>query len=252
MLLAIDIGNSSIKVGIFDGPDLFHKFTIQTKRDYTVEELMFDRLKLVDQQFIQVDIGTCIVASVVPELNAVFAHVSRDLFKVTAQFVDADWDFGFEIKYDPPSAAGVDRLVNAFAGVAKYGKPMIVCSLGTATTIDAVNAKGDFLGGVIAPGMLTSAKALQLAASKLPNVPINKPKSYIGNTTVDSIQAGIVLGHLEMLTGMINHIRLDLGETVKVVLTGGFTRVLEPEITALGTIDENLTLDGLRLLAERL
>lgn len=179
MLLAIDIGNSSIKFGIFDGPDLFHKFTIQTKRDYTVEELMFDRLKLVDQQFIQVDIGTCIVASVVPELNAVFAHVSRDLFKVTAQFVDAEWDFGFEIKYDPPSAAGVDRLVNAFAGVAKYGKPMIVCSLGTATTIDAVNAKGDFLGGVIAPGMLTSAKALQLAASKLPNVPINKPKSYI-------------------------------------------------------------------------
>jgi type III pantothenate kinase len=245
MLLAIDIGNSSIKFGIFEGPSLFHKFSIQTKRDYTVEELLFDRLKMHEQQFIQVDIDTCVVASVVPDLNGVIGQVCRELFKVTPRFVDETWDFGLKIKYEPPSAAGVDRLVNAFAAVTKYGWPVIVCSFGTATTIDIVNERGEYLGGVIAPGMAVSAKALQLATAKLPNVPIEKPDSVIGKTTVASIQSGIVLGHIAMVEGLI----AKMQPSGHVIATGGFARLLAADCKAIDTVDENLTLDGLRLLA---
>lgn len=250
MLLAIDIGNSSIKLGIFDGPVLLTKFSIPTKRDYTVEELIFGRLSEADRPLADADIDACIVSSVVPELNGVIAQVCRELFKITPLFVDSTWDFGLNIKYDPPSAAGADRLVNAFAAMTKHGKPVIVCSLGTATTIDVVNADGDYIGGAIAPGMLTSAMALHLAASKLPNVSLEKPATRIGNTTISSIQSGIVLGHLEMLTGMISRFRTELGSPARAIITGGFARILEPEISELGTVDDDLTLDGLRLLAE--
>ena len=247
MLLAIDIGNSSTKFGIFDGESLLHKFSIQTKRDYTAEELLFDRLKLHEKQFIQVDIDTCVVASVVPELNSVIAQVCRELFKINPQFVDAGWDFGFRIDYDPPSAAGVDRLVNCFAAATKYGTPVVACSFGTATTIDVVNAESVYVGGIIAPGIATAAKALQLATAKLPNVPIVKPEGVIGRSTLASMQSGIVNGHIAMVEGLL----AKLENRGKVVATGGFARLIGPEIGAIDTIDENLTLDGLRLLQGR-
>lgn len=257
MLLAIDIGNSSIKFGIFDGDELFHKFSVQTKRDYTVEELMFDRLKLVDRKFIQVDISACIVSSVVPELNAVIAQACRELFKVNARFVDHTWDFDLNIQYDPLEAAGADRLVNAFAAVSKYGKPSIICSFGTATTIDAVNGAGDYLGGVIAPGMLVSAKALQLSTAKLPNVPIERPGTVFGTSTVRSIQAGIVLGHAAMTDGIIRRMLLETAgfsssAELNVVATGGFAGLIVPEVPAITQVDENLTLEGLRRLGEKI
>ena len=255
MLLAIDIGNSSIKFGIFDRDSLFHKFSIQTKRDYTADELMFDRLKLVDDQFIQIDIATCIVSSVVPELNAVIAEVCRELFKVTPSFVDASWDFGLNINYHPPEALGVDRLINAAAAAWKYGLPSIVCSFGTATTIDAVNAAGDFLGGVIAPGMLVTSKALELMTAKLPSVPIEMPGTVFGNTTVSSIQAGIVLGHAAMTDGIIRRMLLETAgfsssAELNIVATGGFARLIAPEVPSITQVDENLTLEGLRMLGE--
>lgn len=247
MLLAIDIGNSSTKFGIFDGEELLHKFSIQTKRDYTVEELLFDRLKLVESQFIQVDIDTCVVASVVPEINSVISQVCDKLFKIRPQFVDSTWDFGFTIDYDPPEAAGVDRLVNCFAAAAKYGTPVTACSLGTATTIDVINADNVYIGGIIAPGMATAAKALQLATAKLPNVPIEKPEGILGKTTVDSIRSGIVNGHISMVEGLL----AKIAHGGKVVATGGFSSLVAPEIKAIDVVDENLTLEGLRRLAGR-
>lgn len=256
MLLAIDIGNSSIKFGIFNGEELFHKFSIQTKRDYTAEELMFDRLKLVDQQFIQVDIATCVISSVVPELNPVFAEVCRELFKLKPRFVDHSWDFGLDVKYEPLEALGIDRLVNAFAAVNKFGKPSIICSLGTATTIDAVNGAGDFLGGVIAPGMLVSARALQVMTAKLPNVPIEKPKSVFGTTTTGSIQAGLVFGHAAMVEGIIRRMLVETAgfsssADLNVVATGGFANLIAPDVPSITQVDENLTLEGLRIFGEK-
>ena len=249
MLLAIDIGNSSIKFGIFDGATLRHKFSIQTKRDYTVEELLFDQLRLVDEQFIQVDIDTCVVASVVPVLNPIIAQVCKELFNITARFVDSTWPLGFDIKYEPPSATGPDRLANTFAAKSRYGAPIIVCSLGTATTLDVIDENGDLIGGVIAPGMMTTMKALHQLTAKLPEVRLEKPQSYISRDTVGSIQVGVVWGHIEMLIGLINNVSLELGYSPKVVITGGLANVLQPEIEAIGTVEENLTLDGLRLLA---
>lgn len=247
MLLAIDIGNSSTKFGIFDGEALLHKFSIQTKRDYTVEELLFDRLKLHEQQFIQVDIDTCVVASVVPEMNGVVAQVCSELFKIKPRFVDSTWDFGFSINYDPPTAAGVDRLVNCFAAVTKYGSPVVACSFGTATTIDVVNESDEYIGGIIAPGMATMAKALQIATSKLPNVSIEKAVAVIGKTTETSIRSGIVNGHISMVEGLLKRI----GDGGKVVATGGFARLIAAETTVIDVVDDNLTLEGLRLLAIR-
>ena len=247
MLLAIDIGNSSTKFGIFDGESLLHKFSIQTKRDYTVEELLFDRLKLFEQQFIQIDIDTCVVASVVPELNGVVSQVCNELFKISPRFVDENWDFGFSINYNPPSAAGADRLVNCFAAASKYGTPVVACSFGTATTIDVVSDENAYLGGIIAPGIATSAKALQLATSKLPDVPVAAPGTVIGNSTVTSIQSGIVYGHVAMVEGLLSRI----GSAGKVVATGGFARIIASQTTAIDIVDENLTLEGLRLLALR-
>ncbi|HQU91053.1 MAG TPA: type III pantothenate kinase [Pyrinomonadaceae bacterium] len=247
MLLAIDIGNSSTKFGIFDGDSLLHKFSIQTKRDYTAEELLFDRLKVHEQDFIQIDIDTCVVASVVPELSAVIEQVCNELFKITPRFVDAGWDFGFAIDYDPPSAAGVDRLVNCFAAAAKYGSPVVACSFGTATTIDIVSDENVYVGGIIAPGMATMAKALQLATSKLPEVTLTAPDAIIGKTTVTSIRSGIVNGHVAMIEGLLKRI----GSSGKTVATGGFARMIASQTSAIDIVDENLTLEGLRLLALR-
>ena len=247
MLLAIDIGNSSTKFGIFDGELLLHKFSIQTKRDYTVEELLFDRLKVHEEDFIQIDIDTCVVASVVPELNNVISQVCDQLFKITPRFVDATWDFGFAIDYHPPSAAGTDRLVNCFAAASKYGSPVVACSFGTATTIDVVSADNAYIGGIISPGMATMAKALQLETSKLPNVTIESPETVVGKTTVASIRSGIVNGHIAMVDGLLKRI----GTNGKVVATGGFAKLIAAETAAIDVVDENLTLEGLRLLALR-
>lgn len=247
MLLAVDIGNSSTKFGIFDGESLVHRFSVQTKLDYTAEEFRFDRLKLHGEQFIQIDIDTCLVASVVPDLDKVIAQVCSELFHITPKFVDETWDFGFRIDYEPPSAVGVDRLVNCFAAVSKYGAPVIACSFGTATTIDIVQADNTYIGGMIAPGLATSAKALQLGTAKLPGVPIQKPESLIGRSTVTSIQSGLVNGHIAMVGGLLRQIGIE----AKVVATGGFAPLLAPNVPAIDILDENLTLDGLRLLARR-
>lgn len=247
MLLAIDIGNSSTKFGIFDGESLLHKFSIQTKRDYTADELLFDRLKVHEKDFIQVDIDTCVVASVVPELNDVISEVCKGLFKIAPRYVDAAWDFGFSIDYDPPSAVGADRLVNCFAAASKYGTPVIACSFGTATTIDVVSDESTYVGGIIAPGIATSAKALRLATSKLPDVSITAPDAVIGKTTEASIRSGIVNGHVAMIEGLLRRI----GSKGKVVATGGFARMIASQTTSIDVVDENLTLEGLRLLALR-
>ena len=247
MLLAIDIGNSSTKFGIFDAEDLLHKFSIQTKDDYTVEELLFDRLKLHEQQFIQVDIDTCIVSSVVPALNGVISQVCYELFKIRPRFVDSTWDFGFTIDYDPPSAAGVDRLVNCFAAASKYGTPVVACSFGTATTMDVVDAEDRYAGGIIAPGMATMAKALQLATAQLPRVTIEKQDNILGKSTEESIRSGIVNGHVAMIEGLLK--RMNQGG--KVVATGGFASLIASGTSTIDVVDNNLTLDGLRLLALR-
>ncbi|CAN5609333.1 type III pantothenate kinase [soil metagenome] len=254
MLLAIDIGNSLMKFGVIEGTELKDKFAIPTHRDYEADELLFDRLRRVEERFLVID--RVIVSSVVPEMQTTVTDACRELFNVTPTVVDNTWDFRFTIDYDLPSSLGTDRLVNAFAAVAKYGSPVIICSLGTATTVDAVNSSGVFLGGMIAPGMGTMSEALRLKTSNLPQIRIEKPETVIGNSTDSSIRSGIYFGYIGLVSEMIARLRNEIARIdgvaaarIKVIASGGFANLVTPEIVDISVVEENLTLDGLRLLA---
>ena len=249
MLLAIDIGNSLIKFGVFDGDELFDKFSIATKRDYNKDELHFDRLTFADGKFLKID--TVVVATVVPELIQAVREASRSQFKVTPTVVDHSSNFGITNKYEPPAAVGIDRLVNASAAAEKYGVPVLTCSFGTATVIDAINKKGEFVGGIIAPGVKTMAESLHEQTAQLPNIELAKTERVIGSSTVGAIRSGVVNGQIAMTDGLIKQIAAELGSKPRVVATGGFAHLIADGIKTVSVIDENLTLDGLRLIAER-
>ena len=249
MLLAIDIGNSLIKFGVFDGEALIDKFSIATRSDYRVEELHFDRLQFSGDKFIKID--QTMVSTVVPELIGVVREASQSQFKVTPIFVDHDADFGITNQYDPPTSVGIDRLVNASAAVWKYGTPVIVASFGTATVIDAVSKKGEFLGGVIAPGAKMMAASLHEQTAQLPAVQIEMPAHLIGRSTVEAMLSGVINGQIAMADGLIKRIASELGSKPRVIATGGFAHLIGDTIRTVSVIDENLTLDGLHFLSQR-
>lgn len=249
MLLAIDIGNSLTKFGIFESASLIDKFSIPTETDYSVNELLFDRLRYVRERFFS--IHTIIASSVVPEVDNTFRKALKELLDVTPVFVDHSFDFGFRINYKPVTSLGIDRLINAAAAASKYSLPAIACSFGTATTVDAVGSDAVFLGGSISPGLKTLAEALNLKTSKLPLVSVEKPECVFGKTTEDSIKSGVFFGHIGTVEGILQRMFAALGETPKVVATGGFAAVIAANSKMIDVVDENLTLDGLRLLADR-
>ena len=243
MLLTIDIGNSSIKFGVFDGDHLHSKFSIPTKPDSTVNDISQAVGTRLDSQ-----ISAVIISSVVPELESPLVNFLKGRTGCDAVIVGSSFDFGLKIKYQPLSSAGTDRLIAAFAAVEKYGAPVIVCDFGTATTIDAVNSSREYLGGIIAPGMNTLAEVLHLKTSKLPRVPIERPASVIGNTTSLSIQSGIFFGHVGLVEGILTRMATELGNKPKVVATGGFAAMIAEECGIIDVVDENLMIYGLHLL----
>jgi type III pantothenate kinase len=243
MLLAIDIGNSSVKFGAFENEVLQRKFSIPTVQTLTADEI-YSRI------FPQIpsEISAVIVSSVVPELKSSFQELFTEKFGVEPIFVDSSFDFGLENKYVPPENLGVDRIIAAFAAVKKYGKPCVVCDFGTATTIDAINSKTEYLGGIITPGINTLSEALFLKTAKLPRVEIRQPEKIIGNSTVSSIQSGIFYGYIGLVEGILRRMIKELNETTRVVATGGFAALIAESCPIIETIDENLLLDGLRLI----
>lgn len=242
MLLAVDIGNTSTKFGLFDGDELTSKFSIPTKRDATADEI---KLELGDRLSRSIDFA--IVCSVVPQLEPAIRSLLNSAAPV---FVDNSFDFGFKINYEPLDSLGTDRLVNAFAAVEKYGGPVIVCSLGTATTIDVVNDTRDFVGGVIAPGLDAMAEALHSRAPRLPKVEVREPDKLIGNSTMESIRSGMYFGYAAMVTGLIEQIR-DQFENARIIATGGNAGVIA-EVLDDAVFDKNLTLEGLKFLFKNL
>jgi type III pantothenate kinase len=245
MLLAIDIGNSSIKFGIFDKDQLTTKFSIPSKRNYSTEEIsgeILDRLP--------VSIDAAIACSVVPEAENAISEFINDSFNIEPRFIRSTDDFGLEINFSVETT-GTDRLVNSFAVVKKYGVPCVVVSFGTATTVDVVNKDREYLGGVIAPGMTVIARALSLATSKLPNVEIHKPENVIGQTTETAIQSGVVYGQIAMMEGLLNRVVDELNDRPQIIATGGFAELLAPEIVGIDVVDADLTLQGLNLINGR-
>ena len=252
MLLAVDIGNTNTVLGVFEDAQLRTHWRLATHRERTADEYgilcrnLFSLSNLDRQQ-----IRAVVVSSVVPPVNPTIREMCHEYFGLVPFFVDPAAQTLIQIRYEPVTDVGADRIVNAVAAVELYGRPAVVIDLGTATTFDVISAGGDYLGGVIAPGWGISAEALFSRAARLPRVEIRKPEKIIGTSTVESMQSGLYHGYLSLVKGLLDRILEELPSAV-VVATGGFAESLMPEIPAVRHIDPELTLKGLLIFYERL
>ncbi len=252
MLLAIDIGNTTIAVGIFGGKVLVKNWSVRSEREKTADEYSIMFLELL--RLAAIDPATVrgvIVSSVVPPLTPAFQALSQSLFGVKPLVVGPGLRTGMPILYENPGEVGADRVVASIAAFEKHGGPCIVVDFGTATTFDAVTVKGEYLGGAIAPGIQISAEALYLRTAKLPRIEVAKPKKAIGRTTVASMQSGIYFGYIGLVNAIIAEITKELGDEPEIVVTGGFAAQLGPEIEARHHFEPHLVLEGLRIVYER-
>ena len=251
MLLAIDAGNTSIKLGLFQEQELLANWRLISDRARTPAWYGSEVQSLFSVADLDVkDVAAVIISSVVPQLNETLKIMSEHYLQRTPIFVHHRMKTGLKILYKPPSELGVDRIVDAVAAVKKYGPPCIVVDFGTATTFNAINSKRQYLGGIIAPGIMTAAEALFSRAAQLPRVRIERPKSVIGRSTVEAMQSGIYHGYANLVNGLIEDMSNAMQETPKVIVTGGPARVLQDQLHHTFEFDQNLTLDGLRIVYE--
>ncbi|UCC39425.1 MAG: type III pantothenate kinase [Candidatus Aminicenantes bacterium] len=252
MLLAIDIGNTNVVVGIFQGEKLIKHWKIRTEREKTCDEYGMSFLNLFAFSGLKVDdIESVIFSSVVPPLTPVFQVLSQNLFQIKALVVGPGLKTGMPILYENPLEVGADRVVAAVAAFEKHGGPAIVVDFGTATTFDAISANGEYLGGAIAPGIQISAEALFIKTAKLPRIEIRKPKKAIGRTTVSSMQSGLYFGYIGLVSNIIEEVKRELGKETSVISTGGFAVQICKNIESIDFHEPYLVLDGLRILHER-
>ena len=253
MLLAIDLGNTNTVFGVYDTNDkLVMHWRLSTQKERTVDEYGILLRNLFALEKIDAKkIRRVIIASVVPPLDPVLNEMVSAYFSVKPVFVTHE-NAGMPVLYDDPREVGADRIVNAVAVVEKYGKPAIVVDFGTATTFDAITAGGEYRGGVIAPGIVISAQALYEHAAKLPRIEIQKPANVIGSSTTGSMQSGLFYGYVALVDGIITRMKKELGSGTRVIGTGGQAPFISQETKLIETVDPNLTLDGLQLVASRL
>jgi type III pantothenate kinase len=252
LLLTVDVGNTNTVFGVHDGALLKAHWRLTTRREQTTDEYLILVRNLFAMSGIEPSsIGGVALASVVPPLTSVLVALSRQGLGLDPLVIEPGVRTGMPILYEPPSDVGADRIVNGVAAFAAYGGPVIVVDFGTATTFDVVTKKGEYLGGVICPGVAVSADALFQRAARLPRVDVRNPGRVIGRSTVSSIQAGLYFGYAGMVESLISRIRAELPEPARVVATGGLAEALAPEIPSIEAVDPVLTLAGLRLIWER-
>jgi type III pantothenate kinase len=251
MLLAIDIGNSNISVGLFVGKSLAATWGLATDIHKLADEYAAILLNLLPHRgFNLTDISQVAICSVVPPLITTFEELCQRYFLLSPLIVGPGIKTGVCIRLDNPREVGADRVVNAAAGHQLYGGPLIVIDFGTATTFDVVSKEGDYLGGVIAPGIDIAVEALFQKTAKLPRVELIHPRQVIGRNTTSAIQSGILFGYVSLVEGIVARIKKELGEEAHVIATGGLADFIAGECTVIEEVNPDLTLLGLEIINE--
>jgi len=249
MLLVVDVGNTNTVLGLFDGENLVHDWRIRTVVDHTVDEygmLIYNLYK--SSKISSKKISDIIISCVVPPMLNILEPLCEKYFHLKPLIVGPGVKTGMPIYYDNPKEVGADRIVNAVAAYEKYKRDLIIVDFGTATTFDYVSAKGEYMGGCIAPGIMISSEALFERAAKLPRVELSKPRAIIAKDTVSSMQAGIMYGYAGLVDGIVGRIKSEIKGNPMVIATGGLAKIVAPETKTIEVVDDMLTLEGLRLI----
>ncbi len=252
MLLAVDAGNTNVVFAVHDGTEWRGRWRIATRPDRTSDEYAVWLLALLQHTGLRpADIDHCVIGTVVPAALYNLRRLAREWFATEPLIARAGVDWGFEIRVDRAGEVGADRLLNALASHHHYRGPLVVIDFGTATTFDVVDRDGSYIGGVIAPGINLSIEALHRAAARLPRIGIGRPQAVIGRDTVAAMQSGIYWGYVGLIEGIVTRIRTEHEAPLKVIATGGLAPLFAEGTPVIERIDSDITLEGLRLLAER-
>lgn len=258
MLLAIDVGNTNMVMGLYgrNSPDapqtMQHSWRLTTPLESTADELRLTLRTLFAVDGVDTaDVTGIAIASVVPPVDSLLREVVENTFGLKPLFIEPGVKTGLPVLTDNPAEVGADRIVNCVAAFERYGGPTIVVDLGTATTFDVISAKGEFLGGAIAPGLGISADALFNKAARLSRIHIRKPAKVVGTGTVDNIQIGLFYGYIGLIDGICDRMIAELGPETKVIATGGYAQLLAEESRRIAAVDDTLTLDGVCMIFER-
>lgn len=253
MLMALDVGNTNIVIALYEGDALRRSWRMSTDKNRSGDEMGMTLLSFLQAEQVQPEkINDVIISSVVPPIMHSLSNAVRRYLNCEPIVIGPGVKTGLNIRYDNPREVGADRIVNAVAAVKKYGVPIIIVDFGTATTYCAVDRKGDYIGGVITPGVQISLDALFERAAKLPRVEIIKPDTLIGRNTVSAMQAGAVYGQVGQVDYIVNRMRKELGEpNCRVIATGGLAKLIAPETETIQDVDSMLTLDGLKIIYDK-
>lgn len=252
MILVLDVGNTNITLGVYKGKDLLYHWRIATIRERTEDELgILVKMLLADKGITVGEISGIAISSVVPPLMFALEKMSNKFFGHKPIVIGPGVKTGLNIKYENPREVGADRIVNAVAAIEKYGYPLIIVDFGTATTFCVINDIGDYMGGVVAPGINISTEALFRHAAKLPRIEITRPPSVVGRNTITSMQSGVLYGFTGQVDGIVSRIKKEFNLPFKVIATGGLASLISAESFEIEIQDDNLTLDGLRIIWDR-
>ncbi|MCK9364865.1 MAG: type III pantothenate kinase [Syntrophales bacterium] len=252
MLLVMDVGNTNTVLGLYDGEELVHDWRIRTIIDQTLDEYGILILNLYKNSKISSRaITNIIISCVVPPMLNILEPLCLKYFGIKPLIVGPGIKTGMPIFYDNPREVGADRIVNAVAAYEKYHREMIVVDFGTATTFDYISAKGEYMGGCIAPGVMISSEALFERAAKLPRVELCKPRLVVTKDTVSAMQAGIMYGYAGLVDGIVERIRAEVDSAPLVVATGGLARLIAGVARSIEVVDDMLTIEGLRIIFQR-
>jgi type III pantothenate kinase len=249
MLLAVDIGNTNVTIGVFEGDELKATWRMYTRLNQMPDEYAIFLLNLLKQNGMEVgDIGEVAVSCVVPPLRGTFSQLFQRYFGTTPLIVGPGIRTGIRIRMDNPREVGSDRIANAAAAHSLYNETVIVVAMGTATAFDTVTKSGDYIGGAVAPGIAISAEALFTRTAALPRVELVRPKNAIGTNTIAAIQSGLIFGYAGLIEGIVSQIQKELDEKAMVVATGGYAETVAGETDVIDVVNPDLTLRGLKML----